>query len=113
MKSNLRLTAMLLLVTTVAGVPAVWALEFPPTAAEQPAGCHDSMPASPSPVPASHQCCAGGHDWAVTVSVLIVHPAVQPLRTIKEFHDPQPHLFSDHLPAFLSVSPPATTSLRI
>ena len=36
MKSNLRLTAMLLLFTILTGVPGVWALEFPPTAAEQP-----------------------------------------------------------------------------
>lgn len=113
MKVNSRLNAVLLLFTVLAAVPAVWPLEFPPTA-EHPAGCHDSMPESPSPNPANHQCCAAGHDWAVTVSVLISHPAIQLVRTWTEASNPQPHPFNDLPQAFISDSPPTrTVSLKI
>jgi hypothetical protein len=114
MKANSRLTAVLLLFTIVAAVPAVLALELPPRAAEKPARCHDSIPANPSPAPANHQCCAGGHDWAVTVSVLVLHPGIEEARTCTQTNDYQPSLLEDLPLAFVSDSPPTSaTSLRI
>jgi hypothetical protein len=44
MKANPALTARLLLLTLLAAVPAVWALEFPSPITGHPAGCHDSTP---------------------------------------------------------------------
>jgi hypothetical protein len=113
MKANSRLTAILLFLTILVGIPAAWALEFPSTTAVHPAGCHDSMPETPSPSPADHECCVSGHDWAVTVSAPILHLIVQQIRAVTESHNLQLHLCSDRPLAVVSDSPPVTTSLRI
>jgi hypothetical protein len=113
MKANSLLTALLLLFTLLAVVPAVWALELPATPAEHPAGCHDSMPENPTPTPANHQCCSGGHDWAVTVSALVLHPAVEQVGST-EAHNLHSDLLGDRPLGFVSdSSPPLATSLRI
>jgi hypothetical protein len=35
---------------------------------ERPAGCHEDGGKQPAPGPTSHQCCQGGHDFAVLLS---------------------------------------------
>lgn len=32
---------------------------------ERPAGCHEDSGKPPAPGPTSHQCCQGGHDFAI------------------------------------------------
>lgn len=114
MKVNSCLTAMVLVFTLLAAVPAVWTLELPATPNEHAAGCHDSMPEPPTPKPANHQCCSGGHDWAVTVSTLVLHPAVEKIGTRTEAHYLHSDLLSDRSLAFISDSPPpVATSLRV
>ena len=114
MKPNSCLTATLLVFTLLAAMPAVWTLELPATPAEHAAGCHDSIPARPAPKPANHQCCSGGHDWAITVSALIPHPAVEKVGTRVEANHLHSDLLSDRPLAFISDSPPpVATSLRV
>ena len=114
MKANSALTAMLLLLTLLAAVPGLWALEFPPPITGHPSGCHDSIPENPPSAPRSHQCCAGGHDWAITVSTVIPRPATELARMRTETEDLEPVLFGDRPLALFSDSPPRTTSsLRI
>ena len=114
MKANSALTAMLLLLTLLAAVPALWALEFPPPITGHLSGCHDSIPENPPSAPRSHQCCAGGHNWAVTVSPVIPRPATELARIRTQTEDLETVLFSDRpLPLFSYGSPPTTSSLRI
>src|SRR5215475_9416377 len=94
MRPNSAVTAVLLVCTLLAAAPAAGALEFPPPIAGHPAACHDSIPENPPAAPRSHQCCAAGHDWAVTVSREIPHPAVESAGTRMEAGDPEPLLSS-------------------
>jgi hypothetical protein len=113
MRPNSRFTVLVLLFTTLAAAPALWALEFPSTPVAHPVACHDSMPESPSPAPVNHQCCSGGHLWAVPASTPIVIPAIVQVGThcgTRDFQRPFPGLLST-LP--ISDSPPITDSLRI
>jgi len=80
---------------------------------EQPAACHSDMPSAPAPSAPSHRCCATGHNWAVPGSSIILDPVVAQVGVHKETHDPRPFLFNDGPVAFVSDSPPITTSLRI
>jgi hypothetical protein len=82
---------------------------------ESESGCHDSLPAAPSPVPATHQCCAGGHRWAIPaqhssyriqLAHFRAHAGVLYLPTVPPaLHDLR--LTED------SASPPRDTCLRI
>lgn len=112
MRSTSPCAAFALLLAFFAAAPALWALEFPSTAIAHPGGCHDSMPENPSPAPADHQCCAGGHQWAVAVPMLIALPAMSQARMLHDAHELQPQMLPvDRIS--ISDSPPITTSLRV
>lgn len=52
-----------------------------------PAGCHHPLPNHPSPVPVSHQCCAGGHQAAILGSIFAVQQ-LSYLRKVSEYNAP-------------------------
>ncbi len=58
-------TALILLAALLLA-PGVWAVGLPAPLVAHPAGCHQHGPVLPSPAPVSHQCCASGHQWAIT-----------------------------------------------
>jgi len=80
---------------------------------EHAAACHSDMPSTPAPAKPSHRCCATGHNWADPGSTVILHPVVAQVGVHKETHDLRPFQFNDRPVAFVSDSPPITTSLRI
>ena len=49
-------------------VPSLWGAGFPATPVSHPAGCHSHGPMPPSPAQPSHQCCAHGHQWAISAT---------------------------------------------
>ncbi len=49
------------LLIAMAAVPDAQAMPFPAVQTPHPAGCHSHGPATPSPAPASYQCCVTGH----------------------------------------------------
>ena len=83
--------------------------------AEQPAGCHEPMPA-PAPAPVSYQCCVMGHHWAVPGTTFSVDaPVAHTLPT-----ESQDGLFlsqachrQDNAFLLSSASPPQFLPLRI
>ena len=107
MNSVLRLTAVAVLISIGAATPGVQALAVPVNSPAQ--GCHSHPPAS-SPV--RYQCCANGHNWAITAGPIAVQAPVG-VDWLMEFD-----LLSFDLPqgavfAFLAGSPPGCLPLRI
>jgi len=60
----LRMVATVLLLATVSAWPGAATMPFG-TPAGHAAGCHGHEPATPSPAPASYQCCVSGHHAAI------------------------------------------------
>ena len=58
----------LILLAALSLWPSVWAVGLPTPQLAHPAGCHQHSPMLPSPAPASHECCANGHQWAIAGS---------------------------------------------
>jgi len=106
------LARMLLAMFVIAMLPNDgWASSSDP--AREAAACHSDQPSPSAPVTPSHQCCAAGHQWAFPGSPLILHLVVAQVRVHKETYDLRPLLAHVRPLAFLSDSPPVTTSLRI
>lgn len=61
----LRMVAVLLSLTMTTALPGAHAVAIPATQTGHPAGCHSHGPATPSPAPASYQCCVSGHHAAI------------------------------------------------
>jgi len=102
----LRLTTVVLLCSIGATTPGAQALAVQANGPAQ--GCH-SHPAAPSP--ARYQCCANGHNWAITASPMAVQAPVQIDWRVEFdvlFGSPQGAVF-----AFLASSPPVPLPLRI
>ena len=76
MLRTLHLLAQLLLVAAMAANSVAQPMGLPVKDAGHPAGCHGPMPATPSPAPTSHDCCASGHQSAIPASAFSLHPTV-------------------------------------
>ena len=112
LRTSKLLAGMLVAMFVIATFPiADWANSSDP--AREAAACHSESPSPPAPVTPSHQCCAVGHEWAFPGSPPILHPVLAQVGVNKETHDLRPLLLHDRPLAFLSDSPPITTSLRI
>ena len=80
---------------------------------ERAAECHGHKPSAPAPSQPGHQCCAAGHQWAIPGSPVILHPVIAQVGIRDQAHGFQLYLFTRPTHAFISDSPPVTTSLRI
>ena len=100
--------AVVVLMGLAAALPGMQAFAFAPSGHAQ--GCH-SHPSTPlSPI--SYQCCANGHNWAMTASAVSI-PALTATHSCVElsflsFGVPQVEVV-----AFFSGSPPSNLPLRI
>jgi len=116
MYRNLRMVALLLLVTT-AGTLASAQMELFPAAQEtHPAGCHGHSPAIPSPAPTSYQCCLNGHHAAIPNAAFSLQTGAAQVCSL----DNGPELILNIIPCFRasvlivpSSSPPGALPLRI
>ena len=108
MNSILRVTAVVVLVGMVAALPGAQAFAVSRSAHTESCHSHTRTPMSP----ASYQCCANGHNWAIAGSpVLVFAPALTDSRVDQ---DPQWLQSGQTLTfTFLSSSPPAVSPLRI
>jgi hypothetical protein len=75
MHGIVRMVAVVLLIA-MAAMPAAQAMPVPAVQTPHPAGCHSHGPATPSPAPASYQCCVTGHDAAIPSAARSPRPVV-------------------------------------
>jgi hypothetical protein len=113
MHGILRMVAMLLLLTMMAGLPAAQAMPVPLAHA---AGCHSHRPETPSPAPISYQCCVNGHHAAVPIVSFALHFALAEVISSDGVDGPSLALLLgvNSAPSiFPSASPPGVAPLRI
>ncbi len=117
MQPSLRMTAVLLLGTILAGVSgALAAAVSPALTTGHSAGCHGHGPATPSPAPVSFQCCVNGHHAAIPNASFTLRS--QDAAISASVADEQLRIgFACHRNSveflFSSNSPPGTTPLRL
>lgn len=108
MSWTLRMTAVVVLVGVAAALPGVSAFALVPSGPAQ--GCHSHPDIPLSPV--SYQCCANGHNWAITASPLAM-PAPVVVDSRVEFGLLSCAAPQFEVSAFLSSGPPSDLPLRI
>jgi hypothetical protein len=115
MYGNLRVVAILLLVTLVAMLSGAQALPVPAAHPNHPAGCHGHGPAIPAPARNSYQCCVGGHHAAIPNASFSPRPVVAQICTLHAGQDTGLNFVRRHSVPFtvLSDSPPGVTPLRL
>jgi hypothetical protein len=116
MHGNLRMIALLLLVT-MAGTLATAQVELFPAAQEShPAGCHGHAPAIPSPAPTSYQCCVSGHHAAIPNAAFSLRPEAAQICSLDNGAEPVLTLvpcYRASVRIVPSSSPPSAVPLRI
>jgi len=106
-----------LLGTIFAALPGAQTLAaFPAAPAGHPAGCHSHRPPTPSPAPASYQCCVSGHDAAIPNAAFSSRPLEARICSVAVAQQVRLDSSSDRLSVTFVVpsnSPPGAVSLRI
>jgi hypothetical protein len=115
MHGILRMVAVVLLIA-MAAMPAAQAMPFPAVQTPHPAGCHSHGPATPSPAPASYQCCVTGHDAAIPSVARALRPLVARFAASDGGEDlALASTFAAHFSSnvVIASSPPGIAPLRI
>ena len=111
--------AVLLLGTIFAALPGAQALAeavFSVAPAGHPAGCHSHRPATPTPAPASYQCCVNGHVAAIPNAAFSSRPLEARICGMSDASGLRPDFTHDRLSVSFVVpsnSPPSAVPLRI
>ena len=112
---NLRLVAVLLLVTLVATLSGAQALPVPAAHPNHPARCHGHGPAIPAPARTGYQCCVGGHHAAIPNASFSPRPVVVQICALPAGQDIDLNFVRGDFVALAapSDSPPGVTPLRL
>jgi hypothetical protein len=112
----LRMVAVLLLITFSSSLLGAQDHLFPAAPVDHPAGCHSHGPATPTPAPASYQCCANGHHTAIPNGAFSLPSFAEQICNVGSSDYPHLNAVAGFNPAVLVVpssSPPGASPLRI